>query len=295
MEQGKGGSALLATVNGIKLFFDIEGMGLAPSGTAMIAKEPCLVLHGGPGMDHSYFKPWLSPLADTMQLIYVDHRGTGRSERVPLETCTIEQMADDNEVLRQLLGLGRVNVLGNSFGGFWALVYALRHPESLSRLILVTTSPSHEFYQAAEQEAERRATPEQKAVMPDVFEGRIETEEEFRRWWDIMLPLYFYRWDPKIGTEMIERGIDNPLVASYMFRNVIPQYDVRDQLGQITVPTLVVAGRHDWVTPAGQSEQIAAGIPRSELVIFEESGHLPFIEEQQAFVDLVTRFVTTST
>lgn len=281
-----------ATVNGTELFFDVEGAGLAPSGTAMIEKEPCFVLHGGPGMDHSYFRPWLSPLADTLQLIYVDHRGTGRSARPALETCTIAQMADDLEALRRYLGLGRVTVLGNSFGGFWALVYALRHPASLNRLILVSTAPSHEFAQDAEREAARRATPLQRETMPAVFAGRVETEEAFRRWWDIMLPLYFYRWDARIGTEMIERGIDNPLVAAYMFTHEIPKYDVRPQLGEIAVPTLIVAGRHDWVTPVSQAEQLAAGIPGSELVVFEESGHMPFIEEQQGFTTVVKRFVT---
>ncbi len=283
---------MLAHVNGANVFFDVEGMGLAPSGTGMIAKEACFVLHGGPGMDHSYFKPWLSPLADTMQLIYVDHRGTGRSERVPLETCTIEQMADDIEELRKLLGLGRVSVLANSFGGFWALTYALRHPDSVSRMILVTTSPSHEFYQAAEKELERKATPDQKAVAPAVFEGKIESEEEFRRWWDIMMPLYFAHWEEQRGREMIERGVDNPHVASYMFRHEIPKYDVRPRLGEITAPTLVVAGRHDWVTPVGESELIANGISGSELIVFEESGHMPFIEEQDGFIDAVKRFVT---
>jgi proline iminopeptidase len=227
-----------------------------------------------------------------MQLIYVDHRGPGRSERVPLETCTIDQMADDLEALRHYLGLGKVIVLGNSFGGFWGLTYATRYPDSISRLILITTSPSHEFYAAAEREAERKATPEQKAVMPAVFEGRVRSDEEFRRWWDVMMPLYFYQWDAKRGAEMIERGVDNPLVAAYMFQEIIPYYDVRPQLAGIAVPTLVVSGRHDWVTPVGESEAIADGIPSSELVIFEKSAHFPFIEEQAEFVDRVRRFVS---
>ncbi len=184
-------------------------------------------------------------------------------------------------------------MLGNSFGGFWALTYALRYPDSVSRLILVTTSPSHEFYQAAEKELERKATPAQKEAAPAVFEGRIESEDEFRRWWDLMMPLYFAHWDEKRGQEMIERGVDNPHVASYMFRNEIPNYDVRPRLGEITVPTLVIAGRHDWVTPVGESELIARGIPGSELIVYEESGHMPFIEEQDEFIDAVKRFATT--
>jgi proline iminopeptidase len=251
------------------------------------------VLHGGPGLDHSYFKPWLSPLAETMQLIYVDHRGTGRSERVPLETCTIEQMADDLEELRKLLGIEKVSLLGNSFGGMWALVYATRYPESVSRLILVTTTPSHEFYQAAEKQIEIKATPEQKATMPTLFAGTVTTDEQFKRWWDVMLPLYFAHWNPVRGQQLIERGIVNPLVAAYMFEKIIPVYDVRPQLGNIRVPTLVLAGRHDWVTPVGESEQLAERIPDAQLVVFEESGHMPFIEEQDLFVETVKRFVAS--
>jgi pimeloyl-ACP methyl ester carboxylesterase len=74
-------------------------------------------------------------------------------------------------------------------------------------------------------------------------------------------------------------------------RDVIPAYDVRPRLAEITTPTLVLGGRHDWVTPYGESEIIAAGIPNSELVIFEESGHLPFVEEPDRFMQVVRRFM----
>ena len=281
---------MYANVNGVGLFFDVEGSGLVPDGPTMRERETCFVLHGGPGMDHTYFKPYLSPLADDMQLIYVDHRNTGRSSRVPLETCTIEQMADDVEALRQYLGLGKVSVMGNSFGGFWALTYALRYPDSLNRLILITTSPSHEFYAAAKAEAARKGTTEQIAAVPDVFEGKISTNEEFSAWWQVMRPLYYYRWDDAYE-EGGKRGTTNAECASYMFRHVIPSYDVRPRLSQINVPTLVLGGRHDWVTPYGESETIAAAVPDSELVIFEESGHLPFVEEQERFLQVVRDFM----
>lgn len=279
-----------ARVNGVDLFFDVEGAGLVPDGPGMKEKPACFVLHGGPGMDHTYFKPHLSPLADDMQLIYVDHRNTGRSQRVPLETCTIEQMADDIEALRHYLGLDRVHVMGNSFGGFWALTYALRHPRAIDKLVLITTSPSREFYPAAMAEAARKGTPEQIAAVPDVFEGKIDSAEAFERWWELMAPLYYHRWDDAYR-EGFKRGTSNAACASYMFREVIPNYDVRPRLGEIAAPTLVLGGRHDWVTPYGESEVIAAGIPGSELVIFEESGHLPFVEEQDRFLEVVRRFM----
>ncbi|MCO5223267.1 MAG: alpha/beta hydrolase [Thermomicrobiales bacterium] len=282
---------MLAQVNGAQIYFDVEGMGLAPVGVDMVEKPVAFVLHGGPGMDHSYFKPWLSPLAEDFQLVYIDHRGTGRSERVALETCTIEQMADDIEELRKLLGLGKITVIGNSFGGMWAQVHALRYPDSVDRLVLVTTSPSHAFWEAASAQLETRATPEQKRVGPTLFEGKVTDEDEFIAWWEVMIPLYFHRWNKEREDALVKRGKDNPLVAAYMFEKIIPHYDVRAGLPSLSVPTLVCSGRHDWVTPVSECEAIVELIPGSELVMFEESGHMPFIEEQDKFVDVVRDFL----
>jgi len=76
-----------------------------------------------------------------------------------------------------------------------------------------------------------------------------------------------------------------------MFANIIPQFDVRAGLPTLTIPTLVVSGRQDWVTPVGESEKIARAIPGAELVIFDRSGHMPFIEEQEGFVAAVKQFL----
>ncbi|MFT4037285.1 MAG: alpha/beta fold hydrolase [Thermomicrobiales bacterium] len=282
---------MLATINGAEIFFDIEGAGLVPDGEVMKQRDVCFVLHGGPCMDHTYFKPYLSPLAEDMQLVYIDHRGTGRSDHdVDHTTCTIEQMADDVEALRQHLGLGKVHVLGNSFGGMWAQTYALRHPESVDKLILVTTSPSYGFYEGAKAEVAKKGSPEQIAAVPRLFEGEISTGAELETWWRTCNPLYYAHWDDKYW-EGQGRGKSNPELMAYMWKNVMPSFDVRDRLGDFTIPTLVIGGRHDWVTPFAESELIAASIPGSELVIFEESGHLPFVEEGEGFTALVRRFL----
>jgi proline iminopeptidase len=165
-------------------------------------------------------------------------------------------------------------------------VFALRYPERLERLILITTSPSHEFWTAASEELERRATPEQKKVGPSLFEGTVTSEADFMEWWKVMLPLYFYAWDDKIGGQIIKRGVDDPLVAAYMFEKEIPHYDVPAGLPSVSVPTLVCSGRHDWVTPVSECEAIVELIPGAELAMFEKSGHMPFIEEQDKFSDI---------
>lgn len=281
-----------AKVNGTELFFDVEGSGLVPEGPTMVERPPCLVLHGGPGMDHSYYRPWLSPLTDTVQLIYMDHRGQGRSQRLPNEAYTIEHMADDLEQLRLYLGLEQPIVMGNSFGGMLALVYATRYPGSYSRLVLISTTASYDFMAEANAIAAERATPEQQRVLPTIFEGKVQTAEDYRHWWDVMLPLYFHRYDPEAGAAMLGRTIGNPEIARHMFAHEIPHYDVRPRLDAIGVPTLVISGRHDWITPPTQGQEIHSLIPGSEFTIFEHSGHMPFVEEQEAFLSRVRGFLT---
>jgi proline iminopeptidase len=269
----------------------VEGAGWWPDGDVLVQKPACFVIHGGPATDHSYFKPWLSPLADELQLIYVDHRGTGRSsEAADPESYRLDQMADDLEALRRHLGLERVDVMGNSYGGFITLTYALRHPGSVGRLCLVGTAASHRFGDAAMANLEARGTAAQKDAVAREMAGEVTTPAEFTELWQTIMPLYFHAYDDALGRQIVARIRGNPVTSATMFRIDMPCYDVEDRLGSITAPTLITVGRHDWVTPPGESELLAARIPGSELVIYEHSGHFPFIEEREKFIDDVRAF-----
>ncbi len=282
---------MYAHVNGVDLFFDVEGGGYVPAGPTVVEKPTLVLLHGGPGCDHTYFKPWLTPLSEQVQLLLVDHRGNGRSGRVDQRTYTIEQMADDLEALRHHLGLGQITVLGHSFGGMVAQVYALRYPASLYKLILSNTAPSADFWEEAQAMADKMATPEQLAVLPALFEGTITSQEEFDQWWETCMPLYFHKPDPAIIADVESRMRGEVVVANYMMANEIPHYDVRAGLASITVPTLVIAGRYDWVTPVSQSEAIIEALPGAQLVIQEHSGHMGFIEETEGYLNAIRAFL----
>lgn len=119
-----------ALVNGTELFHEVDGDG-----------APCLVLHGGLGVDHTMYQRTLGPLAPPMQLVYLDHRCNGRSGRPPLITLTMEQLADDAVGLADHLGLDRFHVLGHSYGGFVAQELAIRHPDRVAALLIVATTP----------------------------------------------------------------------------------------------------------------------------------------------------------
>jgi len=280
-----------AHVNNVDLFFDIEGGGYAYEGTTVREKPVMFVLHGGPGCDHSYFRPFLHPLAAEMQLIFVDHRGNGRSSRADESSYTIEQMADDLEALRGHLGLGQVWVLGQSFGGMVAQVFATRYPDSVTKLLLADTTPSMQFWDEAQDAALEMATPGQLEAIPALFNGKIQSQRAFDEWWALCMPLYFRTKDEAVIEEIEGRMIGAYEVANYMMANEIPKYDVREWLPELSVPTLVLAGRYDWVTPLTQSQLINQLLPDSTLVIFDNSGHMPHIEENAKFLAVVRDFV----
>src|SRR3989441_6552778 len=126
-------------VNGVRLFFDVEGASLVPDGPTMREKPPLVLLHGGPGFDHSIYKPGFSTLADVAQVVFLDHRGNGRSDPGPRDRWTLAQWADDVRAFCEALGIARPIVYGASFGGTVALAYATRHPAHPAKLVLVST------------------------------------------------------------------------------------------------------------------------------------------------------------
>ena len=131
-----GSRVLLVSVGDVRLFVDVDGAKLVPDGMTMRERPTIVLLHGGPGFDHSAFKAVYGSLAEIAQVVYYDHRGNGRSEHGPQESWTLDQWADDLRTLCDVLGIERPIVFGASFGGFVGLNYALRHPDHPARLIL---------------------------------------------------------------------------------------------------------------------------------------------------------------
>ncbi len=125
-------------------------------------------------------------------MVFWDHRGHGRSEWVPVEQCTQDQLVSDLEGVRLALGLGPVDVLGISWGGYLGLMYAARHPGSIRRLAVVGAAASHEFMPRAEANARRQATPEQWAAYRSLWDGSLPDDQSFRRAFETIRPLYFH-------------------------------------------------------------------------------------------------------
>lgn len=266
-------------VNDVELVYNDAGAGTT-----------ILTLHGGPGLG-SRENDWGSflPFADTHRVISFDQRGNGESEGA--EPYSHEQFVSDIEGLRQQLDLGKIILTGGSYGGFIALEYALRHQQHLRGIILRDTAASNAFQGIAKQRALESGLPIDRDALDRLFDGRVQDDQEFRESFGMIQPLYNVDYDAVAGLKQLNAIPFRFETHNWSFSRNQPNYNIAARLSEIRVPTLVIVGRHDWITPLEASEEIAAGIPNSRLVIFEHSGHSPQTEERDAFLSTVNQFL----
>ncbi|MBW4468909.1 MAG: alpha/beta hydrolase [Stenomitos rutilans HA7619-LM2] len=280
-----------AKLRDTEIYFDIEGAGLVPDGKRMREKPVAFLIHGGPGADHTSFKPTLSPLSQKMQLVYFDHRGQGRSARGAKETYTLDNNVEDMEALRQHLGLEQIVVIGASYGGMVALTYASRYPQNVSHLIAIVTVPDYRFLERAKEILAERGTEEQKAIAQRLWDGNFENEDQLREYFTVTRSLYSITADPDSPPKAWDRAILSPDAINVAFGGFLRTYDIRSELPKITAPTLVIGARHDWICPPEFSEEIASAISNADLRIFENSGHSIRADEPEALLDAIAGFL----
>jgi proline iminopeptidase len=259
-------------VNGATIWYDVVGTG--PLG---------LVLHGGLGFDHALYQATLTPLEQRLRLVYVDHRGNGRSGRPPLDTITIEQLADDAAALARQLSDERVVLIGHSYGGFVAQEVVLRHPDLAAAVILVDTTPG-QLGATEDRDHEQGPAPPPEVValmttLPSTNEDMVDGVRQ-------LMPYYLHRRDPSELDSILDATVFDAAAMARGFE-VLAGWSSVDRLSSIVAPTLVLAGRHDVFTSWPQGRRIASRIPGAELVIFEDSGHMPWLDEPDRFFEVV--------
>jgi proline iminopeptidase len=274
-------------VNGVRLFFDVIGEKLVPDGTRMRERPTVLLLHGGPGFDHSMFKPAFAPLADVAQLVLLDHRGNGRSDSGDPLLWTLDQWGDDVRAFCDTLGIEKPVVLGYSFGGFVAQSYAIRHPDHPAKLILYSTAPV--LLDAPVLDAfEAIGGTEAREIAARYFAGRTEaTTAEFRR---VCFPLYN---QVPLDPVWLERSASNIPVSVRFFEGEGKRFDYRPLLHRIQCRTLVVGGGKDPRCPPGLTRMLADEIRANllRLVMFDDCGHGPHTEDPDRAMSVLRDFI----
>ncbi|MEE3364797.1 MAG: alpha/beta fold hydrolase [Planctomycetota bacterium] len=281
-----------ARIRGTEIYFDVDGAGLVPDGERMVQRPTLFLLHGGPGGDHVGFKSTVARLVDVAQLVYVDHRGSGRSAASDPSTHTLDENIDDVDALRDYLGLDSICLLGSSYGGMVAQGYAIRYPDRVSNLVLCATAPSYRFLEDAKRIVAERGTPEQQAVYETLWNGSFESLEQVREYYQAMGPMYSVTHDAEKSAESWSRGTRNFEQLNLGFSDFLRDFDYTEQLDSIACPTLVLAGQQDWICPPNHSRDIAERVPRAHLKVFSKSAHNIAGDEPEEFLAAVRGFLT---
>jgi len=285
--------------NGVWIYYKTIGRG-----------QPLVVLHGGPGASHDYLMPHLIPLARQNRLVLIDERGSGRSPALDDPSgYTIEKMADDVEAVRVALRLGRINLLGHSYGGALAQAYALKYQRNLSHLVLCSTFSSTKAMNQVFVRMKERMAPELRARIDSLEhtglfgQGKIFEKERYAAdymtasWGEGYFP-YLYGKRPDPNFDPLLNGVMSWDLYRTMWGShgefvidgnlVSVEYD--DRLGTISVPTLITVGDHDQCDPA-LSRKMQELIPGSKLVVLPESGHMTFVDQPALFIKSVDDFL----
>ncbi|MBS1771542.1 MAG: alpha/beta fold hydrolase [Bacteroidetes bacterium] len=272
------------TVNGVKIYCKVIGEG-----------EPILVIHGGPGMPHDYFLPYLNALAKTHKVILYDQRSTGRSG-IPKDTltgCTHKNMIEDIEGLRKAFGIGKLNIMAHSWGAKLAVIYALKYPANLKSIVFCAPATFNHDYDAVMQKytTDNAYTPKYKSAKTKIQMMHVSAIEIRMRLAFLSL-MYIPENIEKVKIVFPDEYADK---QTALMRGLSSDYKTYDKdyyplLGKITCPVLVIHGDAD-ATPVEADERLAKSVKNGKMVRMAQSGHFPFIEETEKFAQVVSGFV----
>ncbi len=274
----------LLSLETARIFYEVVGEG-----------DPIIVVHGGPGLDHSYLQPGLDALAIRNTLVYYDQRGTGRSVAALDSTAiNLDAFIEDIDALRETLGYERVSVLAHSWGALLAIEYAARHPEAVRGLILMNpVEPGTRFREQLESRQRSTRTAEDSTELATLtalegFEARDpSTLSQYYR----VVFRQTLRDRARVGElqlDLAESTAKNGPDVARLIGTSIGPLDWWDRLSTIQVPTLVLHGRYD-VLPYAMSQALAAAFPVGRVVMLE-SGHFPYLEARDALLSAVSSF-----
>ena len=285
--------------NGVLIYYEAFGKG-----------EPLVILHGGPGASHDYFLPYLLPLARTNRLIFIDERGSGRSQKAEKASdYTVENMVEDVEAIRKELKLGKISLLGHSCGGVLAEAYALKYQENLTHLILCSTFHSTKKMNEVLRNIKAKMAPELRIRIEkmekeglyghgkDYEKNRYTSEYMIAAWGEGYFP-YLYQNHPDPNYDPVANGnmawdVYREMWGSngeYVIDGNLTSVEYGDQLPTVKVPTLITAGDNDECDPS-LSREMNEKIAGSKLVIFPKSGHMTFVDQPALFITAVDEFL----
>ncbi|HOL96218.1 MAG TPA: proline iminopeptidase-family hydrolase [bacterium] len=258
---------------------------------------PLLILHGGPGIPHDYLKP-LEQLADERPVVFYDQLGCGRSDRPDAPSLwTVERYTQELKTLRELLGLYRFHLFGHSWGSILAAEYAFTRPEGL--LSLIFAGPAFSIPRVI-QDAERLKAglpdPVRSALDAQIRQGATDSLEFRQAVYEYQhhhicrirpFPKPYQQASGGMGVQVLETMLG---LSIFTVAGNLKTYDCVSRLPELRVPVLLTCGRYDQSTPETAAEY-QSRIPASRLVVFENSSHMPHLEEPESYLRIIRDFL----
>jgi pimeloyl-ACP methyl ester carboxylesterase len=273
--------------DGVRLYVDVDGMGLVPVDGKMVQRPTLLLLHGGPGLDHATYKLGMHQMRDVAQVVMYDHRGHGRSDHRSSDEWNLNTWADDVVRLCDALGIDKPIVLGNSFGGFVAQRYVGRHPDHPSKVVLSSTAARWDLARVLAMFQRLGGSDAYDAARAFWMEPTVENGAAYRA---ICGPVYTQT--PGNMFDAVEM-IYNQEVVTHWHRGEHNTFDSRADLTRARCPVLVLGGEQDPVCPITGSEEIVACLPSDVVQFerFERSGHGVFRDEPERAMRVLREFI----
>lgn len=282
-----------AAVRDTQIYFDIAGMQLRPVGKNFVEYPVLFMLHGGPGGDHLNYKRFSLKLQEVAQLIFLDHRGCGRSAKNSQADYTLENNIEDVEALRKYLGLKKICILGGSYGGIVAQGYAIRYPKNVEKLILSATMPSYKGIEESKQYLNEYGTAKQIAICEHLWNGTFKNAKHVMDYFTLMDPLYSLvaRKNRKRPVFNKSKTIWSHQALNEGFSGFLRHFNFVPKLKKIKCPTLILAGNEDWICRPSQSKIIAQHIPHAKLKIFRNCGHAIAVDANEKYIKAIQHFL----
>jgi proline iminopeptidase len=283
---------MFVTVNGVRLFFDVLNPKLEIDGAALKEKPVLVCLPGGPGGDHQTLRPAFDRFANVAQVVYLDHRASGRSDRGDPRRWTLDQWGDDVAAFCDALGLEKPFILGVSGGAMITQAFLARHPDRAGRAILVNPCSRMEKEALIDGFAKLGGPASEAAARAMYTRGAPEDVPGF---FEHCLPFYSRKLnfiDMRLSGGRSTFNLD---VSQHFFGpgGEAYRYDHRTRLGAVKCRVLAVVGAHDPVTRPEWGREVAEALPPGicELQVFEDASHLILSDEADRFTAVVETFV----
>ena len=273
-------------INGADLYIKAIGKG-----------SPIIIIHGGPGLNYTYFLPQLTDLSKKHRLIFFDQRASGKSSAdFDSSQISLNMMVDDIDAIRRNFGNKKISVLGHSWGGLLAMKYAIKYPQYLKTLILVSTvSPkAKEFETETNAVIKSRLTPGDSILRSEILKSESFKQGKGSAYQAILKLSFKPSFYEKRFLDSLNLKIDDNYSTKrktlLMLSKDLNNYDFYESISTIKKPVLIIHGDFDAI-PLALPQKIQTSIPTSRLVVIQNAGHFPFIEKQKEFSHIVLDFL----